>query len=163
MLGEPLVVLRGGVVHHILDPIDARGAARIGVGVVHLDFDAGRGPAAGLVLRVKVHAGVGLGLGHDFALPLEVLELALIHGTGVIEMGRFAVGDDMAVFDLEAFGVFFGDLPAIEVLAVEEAVPAVLVRFGGFFGAGEGDRREQEEQGGEGAAKSHEINSMKDD
>ena len=65
----------------------------------------------------------------------KFLKLCFFDRAVVEEVARGAVGDDLAVDDLERVGVILGDLPAGEVLAVEEAIPAVLVRLGGFFGS----------------------------
>src|SRR4029453_13177109 len=108
--------------------IQAPGPDAIGVRVVHLNLEALRREAAGgakvltgfLVLRQNVDAAIGSPTRHDVDLELEVAEAMVLNAADVIGMTRLAVGDDGAIADGKRLGGS-GDLPAGEVLAVEEA------------------------------------------
>ncbi len=127
LVEEPFAVLVGGVVHHVLDVVEAAGLFAIGVSGVDLGFEAFVRPVGFLKRGVEVDAAVGFGEGLDLGLEVEVFEVVIVDGAFVEEVGRtFAVDDDHAVFNLERLRIG-ADLPAVEGLAVEERIEAVLV------------------------------------
>src|ERR1043165_6414791 len=71
-------------------------------------------------------------LGHDLALPIEVLEVRVVDWAVVIEMARLAISNDLAVDDFECVRVVFGFLPTGEILAIEKTVPAIRIGFWRF-------------------------------
>jgi hypothetical protein len=105
----------------------------------------------------KVDPAVGLREGHDLGLEVEVLEVVFGDRAGVERVPALAVHDDRAVLDLEAVGVLV-DAPAVERLAVEEAVKPLGIRLGlGVGGVGGHQHREQGEgaQSGQGKSSRH--------
>jgi hypothetical protein len=77
---------------------------------------------------VEVHARVGTRLGLNVALPFEVFEVCVVYGTRVIQVTHFAVNHDLAIDDFEAIRAS-SKLPALAILAIEQTVPTVGIRF----------------------------------
>ena len=96
-----------------------------GIVVFNLHFEScGRKPR-GLKSGMKIDAGVGTGHGLDFDSKLEIAEIGAVDGPGVEEMGTFAVGDDLAINDLEC-ALMLAGLPAVERFAIEKWDPIGL-------------------------------------
>jgi hypothetical protein len=122
----PLVVLGGGLVDDVGNAVETAGFLGVGVAIVDLDLVPLRGPSLPFVLGVEVETRVGLRLGHHLDLPLEVLEVPLVHLTSVEEVAAVSFDDEFPILDGEGLGIL-GGLPAFEVLAIEDANPAFFL------------------------------------
>src|SRR5207237_1123165 len=114
----------------VLHRVQAARLARILEAVgADLALEALVGPALLLELGVEVDARVGIRLAKYLRPELEILEDVILDVADIEEMAAVAVGDDLAVLDLEGLGAFVG-LPARQVLAVEEGDESLLLVLG---------------------------------
>ena len=122
---EPFTVFREDLVD-VADAIERPGLFALdvsggggGIVVFNLHFEScGRKPR-GLKSCMKIDAGVRAGHGLDFDSKLEIPEIGAVDGPGVEEMRTFAMGDDLAINDLEC-ALMLAGLPAVESFAIEK-------------------------------------------
>src|SRR5438034_4386660 len=134
VLGEPLVVLRRRLVGNVAHVIQAAGSDPVGVRVVHLYLKAFRREVSGgadsaadlLKLGQHVDAAIRTGARHYVHFQLEISEAVVAKAAVIITVARRAIGDDGPVLEREGRSRT-ADLPACEVLAVEQTGPAGLV------------------------------------
>jgi hypothetical protein len=141
---KPLVVLVGSGVHDVAHSIKAARFLGVAVSGVDLGLKAFFRPAAILKLGVEIESGIGFGLGEDLEFHFEVGERGIVDLAGVEEVGAWALDDDLAVLHLPGAGRFV-DLPAIEVLTVEEfdeAFSTLVVVGGGEPRKKDGERED---------------------
>src|SRR5262249_7290388 len=90
---------------------------------------------AGTELRPEVQTAVAALVDHHLGADMEVGEVAAV---GEQVACLIAAADEDAILDLPAAGAAGEDLPAVEILAVEQRLEAVL---GGSGRDGEEDQR----------------------
>lgn len=141
---KPDIVRCGWDIQDVANSIEAARALDVAMASVDLAFEASGGPAAILVGRVEVDAGIGFRVGLHLRFEVEVLELCFAVGTDVVDVTLAAANLQDAVFHLVgAFGGVLGGLPASEGLAVEE-----LDCFAGERGVRAQEERGRGQQGG---------------
>jgi hypothetical protein len=111
------------------------------MGIVHLHLKSSPRKTAILPLRMKVHAGVGFWKRHDIQFQFEILEVVIPHVTDIEQVRTRTEHDNLAIFDLEGFGIFVG-FPAFEAFSVKQGNPTFIL-LGREQGHGKECRREK--------------------
>src|SRR5436309_333655 len=79
-----------------------------------------------LILRVKENPRAGPRNGHRFRFQLKILEIVIAYGTKIVGVCPSTVANDRSLFSANRLRVL-GDPPAVERLAIKEALPPCFV------------------------------------